>query len=55
MVGWNSVSHNCSPISTQEVMIKMPFASEDGSDYRSDCYGVGGGFHKTFICNALWI
>jgi len=53
MVGWNSVSDHCSPVSTQEVMMKMRSILKYGSDYRLDCYGIGGGFHKTFICNGF--
>lgn len=53
VVGWNSVSDHCSPVSTQEVMMKMRFILQDGSEYRLDCYGIGGCFHKTFICNGF--
>jgi hypothetical protein len=34
-------------------MMKMPFVSEVGSDYRLNCFGIGGGFHKAFICNGF--
>jgi hypothetical protein len=33
--------------------MKMRFILKYGSDYRLDCYGIGGGFHKTFICNGF--
>jgi len=55
VVGWDSVSGYCSLINTQEVMIKMPFVSEDGSEYRLKCFEFGNSLHKAFICNGLWI
>jgi len=53
VVGWDSVSDYCSLINTQEVMIKMPFVSEGGSEYRLNCFEFGNSLHKAFIRNGF--